>query len=144
MDILSVHKDDLLAVYTLENTLFGEHAYPQFFFRQAFDCWRESFLVAKKGHLVVGYILLTTSTNAQQYWIMSLAVDTPYRGKGIARELIDCVIAPLKLGSSVKLTVDPNNYPALSLYFSLGFKVVEEESHYFGDKASRLVMELVK
>ncbi|MCS0025096.1 MULTISPECIES: GNAT family N-acetyltransferase [Vibrio] len=144
MDILSAHKDDLLAVYTLENTLFGEHAYPQFFFRQAFDCWGESLLVAKEGEQVAGYILLTTSTNAQQYWVMSLAVDTQHRGKGIARSLIESAIALLKLGSSVKLTVDPNNQPALSLYLSLGFKVLKEEAHYFGDEESRLVMELVK
>ncbi|MBE8569356.1 GNAT family N-acetyltransferase, partial [Vibrio sp. OPT46] len=74
MDILSAQKEDLFAIYKLENTLFGAHAYPQFFFRQAFDCWGESLLVAKEGEQVAGYILLTTSTNAHQYWIMSLAV----------------------------------------------------------------------
>ncbi|EPR7481676.1 MULTISPECIES: GNAT family N-acetyltransferase [Vibrio] len=144
MDILSAQKEDLFAIYKLENTLFGEHAYPQFFFRQAFDCWGESLLVAKEGEQVAGYILLTTSTNAHQYWIMSLAVDIQHRGKGIARSLLENVIEPLTLGSSVKLTVDPKNQPALSLYLSLGFKTLEEEAHYFGDEESRLVMELVK
>lgn len=32
MDILSARKEDLAAVYALENKLFGEHSYPQFFF----------------------------------------------------------------------------------------------------------------
>ncbi|PFG58284.1 ribosomal protein S18 acetylase RimI-like enzyme [Vibrio sp. ES.051] len=144
MDILSARKDDLLTVFTLENTLFGEHAYPQFFFRQAFDCWGESLLVAKEGEQVTGYVLLTPSSTEQQYWIMSLAVDTQHRGKGIARALIESAVAQLKPSSRVKLTVEPNNQPALSLYLSLGFKVLEEEANYFGDEESRLVMELVK
>lgn len=115
-----------------------------FSFGKLFDCWGESLLVAKEGEQVAGYILLTTSTNAHQYWIMSLAVDIQHRGKGIARSLLENVIASLTLGSSVKLTVDPKNQPALSLYLSLGFKTLEEEAHYFGDEESRLVMELVK
>ncbi len=53
-------------------------------------------------------------------------------------------MAPLAEGSNVKLTVDPLNQPALSLYQSMGFTVLEEEANYFGDEESRLVMEFVK
>ncbi|NMT93493.1 GNAT family N-acetyltransferase, partial [Vibrio alginolyticus] len=34
--------------------------------------------------------------------------------------------------------------PALSLYQSMGFTVLEEVANYFGDEESRLVMEFVK
>ncbi|ELA9421555.1 GNAT family N-acetyltransferase [Vibrio parahaemolyticus] len=144
MDILSARKEDLAAVYALENKLFGEHSYPQFFIRQAYDCWGESLLVAKEGKAVAGYVLLTTSNVAKHYWIMSLAVNSEFRGRRIARSLVERVMAPLGEGSSVKLTVDPLNQPALSLYQSMGFTVLEEEANYFGDEESRLVMEFVK
>lgn len=136
MDILSARKEDLAAVYALENKLFGEHSYPQFFIRQAYDCWGESLLVAKEGEAVAGYVLLTTSNVAKHYWIMSLAVNSEFRGRGIARSLVERVMAPLAEGSSVKLTVDPLNQPALSLYQSMGFTVLEEEANYFGDEES--------
>ncbi len=48
MQITSADKNDLAALYTLEHKLFGHHAYPQFFFRQAFDCWSQGLLVLKK------------------------------------------------------------------------------------------------
>ncbi|EJB1796632.1 GNAT family N-acetyltransferase [Vibrio parahaemolyticus] len=144
MDILSARKEDLAAVYALENKLFGEHSYPQFFIRQAYDCWGQSLLVAKEGEAVAGYVLLTTSNVAKHYWIMSLAVNSEFRGRGIARLLVERVMAPLAEGSSVKLTVDPLNQPALSLYQSMGFTILEEEANYFGDEESRLVMEFVK
>ncbi|KIT59563.1 acetyltransferase [Vibrio parahaemolyticus EN9701072] len=92
MDILSARKEDLAAVYALENKLFGEHSYPQFFIRQAYDCWGESLLVAKEGEAVAGYVLLTTSNVAKHYWIMSLAVNSEFRGRGIARSLVERVM----------------------------------------------------
>ncbi|KIN11953.1 N-acetyltransferase [Vibrio mytili] len=144
MTIQPATKDDLFAVFTLENTLFGEHAYPQFFFRQAFDCWGESLLVAKDCDQVAGYLLLTTSSDHNQYWIMSLAVSTQHQGKGVARSLIRRAIEPLPKGAKVSLTVEPNNQAARTLYLSLGFEIVSEEVNYFGDEESRLVMELIK
>ncbi|MCQ4503850.1 GNAT family N-acetyltransferase, partial [Vibrio parahaemolyticus] len=62
----------------------------------------------------------------------------------ISRSLVERVMAPLDEGSSVKPTVDHINQPALSLYQSMGFTLLEEEANYFGDEESRLLMEFVK
>ena len=117
MKITPAGKQDLASAHALEHVLFGYHAYPQFFFRQAFDCWPQG---------------------------LSLAVDGQHRGKGIARSLVKNAIVKASSGSVIKLTVDPNNVPACKLYTSLGFKVLEKEEEYFGDGEARLVMALAR
>ncbi|AXY03107.1 N-acetyltransferase [Vibrio alfacsensis] len=144
MKISCAEKTDLDAVYQLEHQLFGDHSYPQFFIRQAYDCWSRGLMVAKQAQDVAGYVLLTPSLEQHAYWILSLAVATKYRGQGIARLLVEDAISQVEVGSSVKLTVDPNNAPAYQLYCSMGFSVIEEEDNYFGDGEPRLVMQLTR
>ncbi|MDK9771399.1 N-acetyltransferase [Vibrio sp. B181a] len=144
MKITPAGKQDLALVHALEHVLFGHHAYPQFFFRQVFDCWPQGLLIAKEEDQITGYVLMATSDERNTQWILSLAVDSQHRGKGIARLLVQAVLTKASAGSVVKLTVDPNNVPACKLYTSLGFKVLEREEDYFGDGEARLVMELAR
>ncbi|MGR5212320.1 GNAT family N-acetyltransferase [Vibrio rotiferianus] len=142
MELVITQKSDLDAIFQLEQKLFGHHAYPQFFFRQAFDCWPQGLLIAKEEDQITGYVLMATSDEQNIHWILSLAVDSQHRGKGIARLLVEEALTKASAGSVVKLTVDPNNVPACKLYTSLGFKVLEKEEDYFGDGEARLVMAL--
>ena len=144
MKITPAGKQDLASVHALEHVLFAHHAYPQFFFRQAFDCWPQGLLIAKEEDQITGYVLMATSDERNTHWILSLAVDSQHRGKGIARLLVQAVLTKASAGSVVKLTVDPNNVPACKLYTSLGFKVLEREEDYFGDGEARLVMALAR
>ncbi len=82
MNIVCAEKQELADIYQLEHALFGDHAYPLFFFRQAFDCWGKGLLVAKQDSQVAGYALMTPTDKQQEYWVLSLAVDTAYRGMG--------------------------------------------------------------
>ena len=142
MNIVCAEKQELAGIYQLERTLFGDHAYPQFFFRQAFDCWGKGLLVAKQESKVAGYVLMTPTDKPQEYWVLSLAVDGHYRGMGIGRSLMEQAIATLPEESKILLTVDPNNASACALYASIGFVTIKEESNYFGDDEPRLVMQL--
>ena len=144
MKITPAGKQDLASLHALEHVLFGHHAYPQFFFRQAFDCWPQGLLIAKEEDQITGYVLMATSDEQNTHWILSLAVDSQHRGKGIARLLVQAVLTKASAGSIVKLTVDPNNVPACKLYTSLGFKVLEREEDYFCDGEARLVMALAR
>ncbi|WP_440887526.1 GNAT family N-acetyltransferase [Vibrio sp. WZ-1] len=144
MELVITQKSDLDAIFQLEQKLFGHHAYPRFFFRQAFDCWPQGLLIAKEEEQIKGYVLMATSDEQNTHWILSLAVDSQHRGKGIARLLVEAALTKASAGSVVKLTVDPNNAPAYKLYTSLGFKVLEKEEDYFGDGEPRLVMALAR
>jgi ribosomal protein S18 acetylase RimI-like enzyme len=144
MELVITQKSDLDAIFQLEQKLFGHHAYPRFFFRQVFDCWPQGLLIAKEEEQINGYVLMATSDEQNTHWILSLAVDSQHRGKGIARLLVEAALTKASAGSVVKLTVDPNNAPAYKLYTSLGFKVLEKEEDYFGDGEPRLVMALAR
>ena len=77
---------ELAEIYQLEHASFGNHAYPQFFIRQAFDCWGKGLLVAKQDSKIAGYALTTTTDKHNEIWVLSLAVDPNYRGMGIGRK----------------------------------------------------------
>ncbi|CAK2601773.1 hypothetical protein VCRA2119O149_1230001 [Vibrio crassostreae] len=99
--------------------------------------------MAKQDSQVAGYILMTPTDKQQEYWVLSLAVDTAYRGMGIGRSLMQLAIETLPQGSKLLLTVDPSNSSACELYLSMGFVTIKEESNYFGDDEPRLVMQLI-
>ncbi|MDC0740007.1 GNAT family N-acetyltransferase [Polyangium mundeleinium] len=135
---------DLRAVFAVERDVFGTHVYPDFFFRQAFDLWGDTFFVAdgENGSLD-GYGIGASSHEPGVLWVLSLAVRGASRGRGLGKALMHALLAAMKARgtSSAKLTVHPDN-PAVALYRNLGFEVIGEEPHYFGEKDPRLVMEL--
>lgn len=139
--IRPVLKSELLAVYQLEQAIFGEHSYPDFFFRQGFDCWPEQFLVAvDKDNSVQGYLLCAQSGDPECMWILSVAVSEQTRGQGVGKRLIQQYLAQLPGPvQRVMLTVDPTN-PAHGLYRHLGFVDSAFEADYFGAGADRVVM----
>ncbi|MCG9638429.1 GNAT family N-acetyltransferase [Vibrio sp. Isolate34] len=143
MNIVCAEKQDLADIYQLEHALFGDHAYPQFFFRQAFDCWGKGLLVAKQESKLAGYALMTTTDKPYEFWVLSLAVNLNYRGMGIGRKLMQHAIAQIPQESKLLLTVDPNNASACALYASMGFTMIKQEENYFGDDEPRLVMQLI-
>lgn len=62
-----------------------------------------------------------------EYYIDSLAVKKEYRGRGIARKLMQQQIEHgHALGLKPTLLVDPDNPPALRLYQSLGFRYLAD------------------
>lgn len=75
-----------------------------------------------------------------EYYIDSLAVKPEYRGRGIAKALMQKQIAHgQSLGLECTLLVDPDNPAALALYQSLGF-VYSEDCYAFGQVFWKLVL----
>ena len=78
-------------------------------------------------------------------YLMSIAVLPVFRGKDVGTELLKYAFTHLKrFGiTNVRLTVDPANFTALSVYREkLGFTVVENSKDEYGEGEDRLVMEL--
>ncbi|MFB2638440.1 GNAT family N-acetyltransferase [Shewanella bicestrii] len=139
--IRPVLKSELADVFQLEQAIFGDHCYPDFFFRQGFDCWPEQFLVAvDDGGELLGYLLCAQSSDPACMWILSVAVSEQARGQGIGKQLIQQCLSQLPPQvKRVDLTVDPHN-PAHGLYQRLGFVDTDFETDYFGAGADRVVM----
>lgn len=134
-------KSDLGLIHALETKIFAEHGYPYFFLRQAYDCWSTGLLVMKQDEELLGYLLkVPSSTNAEDVWILSLAVSAAARGKGVAKSLLKRAIEDSHCCRRVLLTVCPNNKPALALYQSFGFCIIDSEDDYFDLGEPRLIL----
>ncbi|HEV2633992.1 MAG TPA: N-acetyltransferase, partial [Actinocrinis sp.] len=64
------------------------------------------------------------------------------RGGGYGRDLARETLRRIRDDGArrVQLAVEPDNDPAIHLYESLGFRVVEYRTDYYGPRADRLIM----
>ena len=88
-------------------------------------------LVAVVGHTVVGYI--GSQSVLGEADMMNVAVLERYRNQGIARRLINELIAALVINKVHCLTLEvrATNEPAIHLYQSLGFVQVGRRPNYY-------------
>lgn len=143
VSIRTAEKNDLIQIFDIETEAFGDHGYPSFFIRQAFDCWPNGLLVAKKEEATVGYVLLVPSSAVKgDAWILAVAVSKNAQGGGLGKKLLETAIATAKGYDRLLLTVCPKNKKAYALYQSYGFYLLKEEQDYFGLGEDRLVLAL--
>lgn len=81
----------------------------------------ESFVVEKRGKSIGS---LLKDENEFEIRLVYIALVPEERGKGYGRRLVSSL---QKKGKTVRLSVDPRNIPARTLYFSLGFRKEREE-----------------
>ena len=99
---------------------------------------------AANGRASVGFILSRRAADEAE--ILSVAVARAWRGRGIARRLLDLHLRRLAgFGlRAVFLEVDEDNQPALRLYRRAGFSEVGRRPGYYpqasGKQASALVL----
>lgn len=90
-------------------------------------------LVAVDGAQVAGYLL--ASRYADVWHILNVAVDVPYRRRGIARDLMTMLFlraaAPGMLGFTLEVRV--SNAGAIALYEQLGFVARGVRPRYYSD-----------
>lgn len=121
----------------VEQACFGDHCYPDFFFRQAIDAWPTGLVGAFVDDELIGYVLCTPGQELDTGWILSVAVLASQRGVGAGKALMQhCLQQGYR---QLKLTVAPDN-PALGLYQKLGFSEITLEQDYFGPGEHRLLM----
>lgn len=85
-------------------------------------------LVALDGDCVVGYV--GSQTVLGEADMMNIAVADSHRRRGIARSLVEELIARLD-ATMLTLEVRASNAPAIRLYESLGFRQVGLRKNYY-------------
>ena len=85
-------------------------------------------LVALDGDEVVGYV--GSQTVLGEADMMNIAVSQSHRRRGIARALVEALIARLD-AAMLTLEVRASNAPAIRLYESLGFQQVGLRKNYY-------------
>ena len=88
-------------------------------------------LVALDGDVVAGYV--GSQSVMGEADMMNIAVDSRYRRQGIARELVNRLVAHLKSNGVYCLTLEvrASNEPAKTLYEELGFSQVGRRPNYY-------------
>jgi ribosomal protein S18 acetylase RimI-like enzyme len=90
---------------------------------------------------IVGNVTVSRAAPGSQRWIISnVAVAEPYRGRGIARGLMDAAIELIRewSGQVVTLQVRDNNAPAVHLYQSMGFRGIFGTTYLRLDRVSEV------
>ncbi len=110
------------------------------------DCLRyphyHTFL-AEEGGQVCGYgILIALFEDGE---VANIAVDAPYRGRGIGRALMQAMHQRAKSLGGVRalLEVRESNAPAIALYESLGYCAYGKRKNYYGDGENAILMEAI-
>lgn len=130
------------ALARLDDAIFGEHGYSQLTFRQFYDLAGPLLVVAVDYGRLVGYGLVLPSATPDEGWFMALGIDAQYRKQGLGRRL---AVAVMEQAAShgiqtLRLTVEPTNCAAITLYESLGFVRESILDDYFGPNEPRIVM----
>ena len=90
------------------------------------------------GRKTIGFAV--SRMGADEAEILSIAIDAPYRGKGLSRTLLLTHLGHLA-GRGVRtifLEVEENNQPARRLYDWAGFSVVGRRDRYYRQDAEQL------
>ena len=101
-------------------------------------------LVALDGDTVAGYVGSQSVLDGAD--MMNIAVHPDYRRQGIARALINGLVAALvdKGVGSLVLEVRVSNVPAIALYEQLGFQQVGRRPNYYRNpKEDALILKKV-
>ncbi len=136
VDVRPFARRNLGRIVEIERVSFGKDAWPAESF---IEYWRQSpelFLVARQGRRIAGYSIARVNWRGAE--LESIAVDPRYRGRGIARALLDATVARLRSQSMgvLRLMVSTANAPALRFYREYGFVRTRLVKRYYGAGAT--------
>ncbi|MCX8202764.1 MAG: ribosomal protein S18-alanine N-acetyltransferase [Nitrososphaeria archaeon] len=146
-------EEDLLEVMNVNRLTLPEN-YTYSFFLSVAKSYPESFVVAEFEGKVVGYIMCRVERGFSKFGglrfrrlghVISIAVLPEHRRRGIGRALMLEAIRAMRdvyRCDEVFLEVRVTNYPAIRMYESLGFSVVDTIKHYYLDGEDAYVMAL--
>ena len=143
--------DDLSRVMSINEECLPEN-YSTFFYRDLYQRFPKTFIVAEADGDIQGYIMcrierglskFKTFRTARHAHVVSIAVREPYRRRGIASEIL---LKAMENGvetynvTECFLEVRVSNQPAIALYEKLGFTIVNNKHGYYMDGEDAQVM----
>jgi ribosomal-protein-alanine N-acetyltransferase len=131
--IRKIRKSDLGAILSIEKEAFPKSPYKLVTFMYYAEVYPDNFLVyvsddpSKGLHKIVGYIIFYPHGH-----IVSIAVQSAYRRRGIGTELVRVVLERTNATASVE--VRASNDVAQKFYEHLGFSLQTAIPQYYGDE----------
>jgi len=137
VQIRPVRSDDLGAIHELEETCFRD-PFPSYFIDQLAQANPETFLVAIDDSRILAYAAVDNWSDHQH--LVSIAVDSNSRRKGVAQSLLNALFDRLKEGP-LRLELRRSNEAALALYLKNGFHNIGVTYSYYTDGEDAIQME---
>lgn len=133
-------RGDIFTVMRIVNDIFQEDYDPGVLLN-FYTSWQEGFLVAEESNDIIGLVVGSLPA-PRQARILILAVEEPYRRKGIGTRLLqafirECIAKDIRL---ISLEVRVNNSAAIEFYKTFGFGIVQTIPHYYRDGLDGYVM----
>ena len=133
--------EDLDRVYEINRKSFGSDAWSRDALEREFSIPHSIRYVLEKDGDVIGYSVVWLIKG--EALLMTFAVAPEYRGMGVGREFLNMILSDLKGKAEViQLDVRKSNLPAIRLYRSAGFRIVNERVRFYSDGETALTMEL--
>jgi len=135
VEVREVENDDLEALLSLEKAAFDTDRLSRRSFRHWISGGKRAFLVATVDGTLAGYILVIYHRGTRLARLYSIATDPSFRGRGIARRLIEAgERAASDSGRFImRLEVATDNKAAIALYESLGYLTFGSYRDYYDD-----------
>ncbi len=123
---------DLSRVYGVECKSFKD-PYDVFFLLNLHELYPETFLVAEKNSVVVGYVIARLI--GKKGHIIAIAVEPDCRRHGIGRALMKSVTQVLRSQGAEELFLEvrASNKAAIKFYEELGFHQIQLIPKYYAD-----------
>ena len=131
---------DLGALRHLEQVCFPKDAWPLFDLIAVLTFGGVVRLKAVENGKMVGFIAGDPRPRENLAWIATIGVLPEYRGKGIARALLEACESDIKQ-PRIRLSVRPSNYEAIRMYQNAGYYTVDQWRNYYDDGENALIME---
>jgi ribosomal-protein-alanine N-acetyltransferase len=127
-----VEVSDAPGVYTVERACFHD-PYTEGFLNDLMKTRPEQFFVAAGDGQIIGYAV--GSANGKEGHIVSVAVDPRHRRKQIGTALLCALTAKLIADGvrQIQLEVRKGNAGAIAFYKRMGYRIISEIRHYYGD-----------
>ncbi|MFV0290604.1 MAG: ribosomal protein S18-alanine N-acetyltransferase [Mangrovibacterium sp.] len=135
---------DLKDLMRIEIESFGDDAFSKTQMTYLLSKAKGSFFVARSERELMGYVSFLVSDRYRNGRIYAIAVNSKYRGQGVARALLTEVLSRGKNQqlNKVFLEVRTDNQAAINLYKQNGFEYRSEKKNYYHDGSSAYSMVL--
>lgn len=141
MDIRVWEEKDVSAIEEIERRCFPSDAWTSAMLSDALKTPHYWSILAEDRGQVCGYACLLTLFETAE--VLNIAVDTPYRGRGIGAALLEKMHEKAKeLGAERSLLeVRVSNAPAIALYEKFGYRKIAVRKGYYSNGEDANIMQ---
>lgn len=134
--IRRARKADIDSLVVIEDRAFAGDRLSRRQFRHLLTRGNASVLIAELDGVQAGDVVVLYNRATSNARLYSIAVDSDFRGRGVARALVAAAEADAIANSRawMRLEIRKDNAPSIALFESLGYHRFGEYAHYYDDE----------